>query len=189
MVKTAIDAETTPASNQWYRVFSIKDTDDNIRGYFGMSDTTATGQGIQIETCRNINNELIYNGLRLNIAEDGTRTISLHEPEAWRTAINAVNKSGDTMTGRLNMYGATRDEAIIGFKLGENTSIPVIQARTQGNNNQYTGLFIQGASALVLASGEAMQSAYNSNFQNIATTNNEDLYLLSDNELIIYTGC
>ena len=42
-------------------------------------------------------------GIAVHVAKDGTSTWSVSDPANFRTAINSVNKSGDTMTGDLTL--------------------------------------------------------------------------------------
>ena len=91
VVKTGMDISTAPTgSNQWYRIFAIKDTDGDVRSYFGAVDTTNNGQGIQMETCRTVNNELVYHGLQLRIKDDGTRNVAVSDASAWLDGLLTV---------------------------------------------------------------------------------------------------
>ena len=56
-------------------------------------------------------------GIAVHVAKDGTSTWSVSDPANFRTAINSVNKSGDTMTGDLTLsdrkaYRSTYDQNV-----------------------------------------------------------------------------
>lgn len=84
-----IDTTLSPESNLWPKHFVIKDKDDIDRGYFELYQRPDTTQGIQMETKRIVNNESLYNGIRLGIKEDGERTIVVTEKAPWRNALGA----------------------------------------------------------------------------------------------------
>lgn len=88
MIKSDIDPDTAPESSQWYRLMSIKDTDDMPRSYFGAFDMANGTQGIQIETKRMIDGEAQYNGLRLGISPTGEKVVNIHAADAWRSALD-----------------------------------------------------------------------------------------------------
>ena len=48
-----------------------------------------------------ISNKKYDNQLRLAVNADGSNSVIVTDPAAWRTALNVVNKSGDTMNGSL----------------------------------------------------------------------------------------
>ena len=78
------------AGTQRFRIYSSKETDGTYRTYF-MTGNTETG----------------YNQIAIGIKTDGTRVYSVTDQAAFRSAINAVNKAGDTMTGTLTSTAST----------------------------------------------------------------------------------
>ena len=50
-------------------------------------------------------NTQVTNAIAVGVKTDGTQTYSVSNAANFRSAINAVNKSGDTMTGSLNVSG------------------------------------------------------------------------------------
>lgn len=50
---------------------------------------------------KNASGTRVENNIRLSVAKDGTRNVQVSDAAAWRSAIGAVNKAGDTMTGAL----------------------------------------------------------------------------------------
>lgn len=59
--------------------------------------------GIGIGAVRDVNGSNVYNAVELLIDDSGNRSVAMHDPQAWRSALNAVNKAGDTMTGSLTL--------------------------------------------------------------------------------------
>lgn len=57
--------------------------------------------GIGIGAVRDVNGSNVYNAVELLIDDSGNRSVAMHDPQAWRSALNALNKAGDTMTGDL----------------------------------------------------------------------------------------
>lgn len=79
------------------------DSDDNEIARFGPSVFTDGRIGMYLQARRPVNNDTVANQLVLLVSDDGTRTVSVNAPDAWRTALNVVNKAGDTMTGTLSI--------------------------------------------------------------------------------------
>lgn len=125
-----IDANNPPESNQWPKHVVIKDKDDEPRGYFELYQYTDGTQGIQMETRRIINNENLYNTLRLGIKEDGTRIINITSAAqtAWQDALQVLPLSGGTLTGELEI----QESGIHLKKSGADISASSI------SNNQYS---------------------------------------------------
>lgn len=90
-------------SNSDKVVYALMDKD----GYqMGLVTGTVMGgnSGTTFEGVRNVNGANKYNSLRLLIDANGDAVVALggtNAAAAWRSAINAVNKAGDTMTGGL----------------------------------------------------------------------------------------
>lgn len=55
------------------------------------------------------NHNQINNGFQLNIMANNTCTVTVTHPAAWRTALDAVCKSGDTMSGNLSITKNTEN--------------------------------------------------------------------------------
>lgn len=96
-------------------------TQGNSRVRFVDSDNEYVGgvypnrltSGVQ-ETALQAGNEdtdgtVRYNTLSTRIARDGTMSYSVSDPAAFRSAIAAVSKSGDTMTGKLDLQSSNID--------------------------------------------------------------------------------
>lgn len=99
-----ISADVTPTdANIWVRAFDVHDANDEQRAYFDLHSTKAGKQGVQLETARNVNGTVYYNAMRLDIDESGNRSVYVQDGDIWCDGIGAVKKSGDTMTGNLNL--------------------------------------------------------------------------------------
>lgn len=62
--------------------------------------------GMQLGTQRAVNGSTVENNVNLYIDASGNRTVTFTSPAVWRSALNAVNKAGDTMTGNLTLMDA-----------------------------------------------------------------------------------
>ena len=131
-----LDTTVTPASSIWSRHFTIKDTDDVDRGYFEVYNKSDGVQGIQLETKRIVNNENVYNGIRLGINQEGNRTIEFGgaDTQAWRNALGAsdgvwpIELGG---TGATSVTGSScAAKKIFPTNLGSN--IEYLTGMTQG---------------------------------------------------------
>lgn len=98
-----------------------------------------------------------------------------------------VAASGDTMTGRLNLYGETASDALLAFKVGNKSGIPFIKAVEQGSTTE--GIMLSGSTGLILGSGEAAGNAYDADLNSIQSAANEDIVLLSDRKIVGYVNC
>ena len=102
-----IDSSIPDSTERWNSVFYFGDKNKKelggiyIYNYNYDSTNLINKTGIQLESIRIVNNERINNYLRLNINNNGEKSIEVSSPAAWRTAINAVNKAGDNMTGTI----------------------------------------------------------------------------------------
>lgn len=94
---------TRPSTNQWSKPFRIRDSAGKslarILGFYGSNGKC----GIQIYGDQIVNGEDKYNYLGLYMDDSGVASVEMNNPGAWRSALNAVNKAGDTMTGSLTL--------------------------------------------------------------------------------------
>lgn len=58
-------------------------------------------RGLNLGTVRNVNGNDVYNSINLDIDGSGNPQVYVSNATAWRTALNAVNKDGDTITGTV----------------------------------------------------------------------------------------
>ena len=126
---------TTPAETQYSGVIKAKDTNgDSYLGLVGVNMDSGL-KGVILQAYRKVNGSTVYNGLTLAVGEDGSPSVGLGQ-KAWRSALGlgtsgvlpitvaqggtgattaadartnlgAVAKSGDTMTGDLNLKTST----------------------------------------------------------------------------------
>jgi len=71
-----IDASVTPSSATWGPTCFQISGQNGIDGYVRLNAQTNGAQGVQIETRRNVNETLKYNGMRFEIKTDGTLAFS-----------------------------------------------------------------------------------------------------------------
>lgn len=137
--------DTNSLEEMWPRHFSIKDKNDTTRGYFEIYQQPDGTQGFQIEAQRLINDNPIYNGIRLAITSTGERLIrvSPNAESAWRNALGAsdgvwpIKFGGTSQSGIIKVVGTTTSEVTKGiiniYKWGKFVNIiadPVIYLAT-----------------------------------------------------------
>lgn len=111
---STIDITTAPSSalNEDYLYF--KDKDGDSVGMLRVNQTTENIVSLQLSARRVVNTNTIFNGLELKIGSDGTRTVSIGAPDAWRTALGLGSMatantgdylplSGGDMTGTIKL--------------------------------------------------------------------------------------
>lgn len=96
-------AQSGEVATDIYGTMGMKDQNDKWIGYFqflsGANGFSSTSVGAR----REVNNAAVTNDLILRVKADGTKEVSVSDPDLWRDAINAVSKSGDVMTGALTI--------------------------------------------------------------------------------------
>lgn len=102
-IASNINQTTTPSTNQFARYYGVKDSTNKTVSYLETYQHTSGSIRTQFVAQRSINNTDNLNYIYLGVKSDGTKEVYVSEPAAWRSAIGAVNKSGDTMTGALTM--------------------------------------------------------------------------------------
>ena len=113
---TYTNGTDTPATNQWVGGVEFKDKNDISFGYVDAQLQSDGTSNIRL-LARSYNGGNIDNNLILYSAPDGTRTVTVTHPAAWRSAIGAVNIDGDTMTGSLTI---SKDASSLGFWVKDN---------------------------------------------------------------------
>ena len=104
----------TDGSYQETSHFSFWDRNGLTLGYVNGFVSGSSGiTGIRILGWNTVSGASKYNGLAVGVNPDGSAYVNLSSnatgaAAAWCSAINAVNKSGDTMTGALTITGAGR---------------------------------------------------------------------------------
>lgn len=106
---TELDASTASVDTWGDARLEFYDSNNTLMGYldaFRLLSNTQPAQGVQFVSSREINNTTIYNGFYLGVKDDATPFISFSSNDvrdAWAKSLNVVKKSGDTMTGDLNI--------------------------------------------------------------------------------------
>lgn len=152
-------ASISAQQNNWYRVY-----DKNGRilvNLDGIQETDGTSKA-RIFARNQGTGTSIDNSLTLGVAHDGTRTVSVTQPSAWRDAIGAVNIAGDTMTGNLTISNGSpgayadatsktdgvapsSDTNSIGFRLRDKNGNNVAMFTDRWNADGRQGAFVSGA--------------------------------------------
>lgn len=101
LIAPNVDWSTAPSSNKHDDVIFVTDKYGDSAGIMRLNQTTTNDEGLEFGARRIIGANTKFNTLHLNIAPDGTRSVTVSDSDAWCTGIGAVNKAGDTMTGAL----------------------------------------------------------------------------------------
>ena len=99
------DGDTVDSSGAGRARFYLADKDGYNLGYLAPYFNSNGDQATLLVARRHIesSNTDVANSLYLYVAPDGTRKIVVSDAAAWRAAIAAVNKAGDTMSGALSL--------------------------------------------------------------------------------------
>lgn len=100
---TTMDTKAASISAAQYNSLYFEDKNNYINAFVQGFQATDGHTEVHLAARRRntANDNNVQNLLKLLIAADGTQTVSVSSPAAWRSAIAAVNKAGDTMTGHL----------------------------------------------------------------------------------------
>lgn len=128
-----------------------------VRGYLNANGDT----GITISGRNRINDSTRLNYASLIVKSDGTAVVNLSDPDAWRAALNAVNKAGDIMTGNLTIdndapgvyakatditdgVAPSADTNQIGFRIVDKNNSIIALFTDRENKNGQQGAWITG---------------------------------------------
>ena len=108
-------------------------------------------------------------GIKFIMAKDGTLTYNISDADKFRSAISAVNKAGDTLTGNLsyNMNGSTQ----MPFKV-------------YGGDANGQGISVGAGGATIVGSGESAKAC-----ESLLSATTETLWLASDIDMAFITNC
>ena len=98
-----IDITSVPASAVNQDVVIAEDKNNNNIAFMRAKQSTDGTTGVEFNARRTVGGTTYFNGVTFTIADDGTKAVSVSDGALWRSAIDAVNKAGDTMTGTLNV--------------------------------------------------------------------------------------
>ena len=102
---TSITVGTTPSSSIYGPYVSFQDSAGVALAAVGAQYINDGNLGAYLQGARSVNGTTVYNKLSLSVNSSGGRTVTVSDAAAWRTAIGAVNKAGDTITGKLIANG------------------------------------------------------------------------------------
>ena len=94
---------TAPSSTTYGNGVLLRGSDDYNFGVIQPIINTSNEHGIYISGRRSVDGTNKANYMALKVDTNGNYVVGVSSPSAWRTALNAVNKSGDTITGDLTM--------------------------------------------------------------------------------------
>ena len=95
----------TQASDEMSSV-NFNDRNNNVVGFINVSESTTGTDYINHGARKSVGGNNIDNVLTLGVDKDGNKIVAVSDAGVWRTALNAVNKAGDTMTGDLVLSNA-----------------------------------------------------------------------------------
>lgn len=144
LIAPTVDFTSAPSSAVNDDVIFVTDKDGDSAGIIRLNQTTENLAGLQFGARRIIGNNTIFNCLTFNVASDGTRSISVSDAAAWRTALgisdtsNYLPLSGGTMTGTITLNNGvamnTASEA--GWSMNQYGNL----THNRTNSNDYLGI-------------------------------------------------
>lgn len=139
------------------RIECIPASDGNISSYLYIRNYKTDGSMVA------------QKGIKLTMAKNGTLTYDVADANNFRSAISAVNKAGDTLTGNLsyNMNGSTQ----IPFKV-------------YGGDVNGQGISVGAGGATIVGSGESAKAC-----ESLLDATTEETWITSDNAIKFYTNC
>lgn len=132
------DQDLTQNSMSAIRFYDKNDaTYSLLRGFLMSNGATR----FNFAAVRPVSGSVVQNGVNLTISDDGTRTVAVDDAAAWRTAIGAVNKAGDTMTGDLtNTSGFTIKHPTASYTNPPSTASSILYTAQDSTSNEITQL-------------------------------------------------
>ena len=101
---TAIDTTAATLSSTQYGYFALRDANDKFVGYFESAMSAEGTTSAKLGARRVVNGSNVTNYMSVGVDANGNKSVNVSDPAAWRTALSAVDKTGDTMTGDLVVY-------------------------------------------------------------------------------------
>ena len=163
-----------------------KDGNDRYIGLLKFIEKTDGRSAAQLLARRYNNGANSDNYIVLYSNPDGTKSVSISAPEEWRSSLNAVNKSGDTITGDLTLEKA--DLVKLNLKTTNGPYTSYLGARPDSNNSTNGNVVIlNGGGNTIIGGGEFANSAYNNDIDSCTGTG-EGLFLGADGGVSIYSN-
>lgn len=96
-----ITSGTAPSSDIYGRSYYLNDSNGFNIATLQLMSLANGREGFQLVAGKKVNGVNKFNYMRLNLDANGDPVVELNAAAAWRSALNALNKSGDIMTGSL----------------------------------------------------------------------------------------
>lgn len=116
MVDKRITVGEHPSDIVYGAALRLRDSNSTEMGIVQNIYTADGKVALHLGSRQKVGSSLYQNNITLYTAEDGTRTVNVTVPSAWRNAIDAVCKTGDTMTGNLGIDGNGNGDTQINLK-------------------------------------------------------------------------
>lgn len=124
-----IGSGTNNVSAAVYRTFGSLDKNGQFASYMQAAFRTDGSVGFSLAARNRGTGSNVDNGVTFNVANDGTRTISVHDAAAWRNGIGALGATTAngyegmlTRAGASNVWIRTTQNGLIPYASGGNSS-------------------------------------------------------------------
>lgn len=151
---TEYDSQATKSglsSNSSEGRVALYDKNGYVHGVMGAFHTAST-DSLRLEMYvkrKNASGTEVANGLYLYVNSDGSRSVSVTDSAIWRSALEAVYKGGDTITGELIVEGSqykcksTLRNSAVGQTIPESGEANIGGIQINDNQNYNCGWFRQ----------------------------------------------
>ena len=110
IVNTDINPASAPSAVKNIDAVRIVDSSGTGIVTLNATQTLANQIGMELGAVRTVNGLPYSNKMRLFVGQNGQPTVWFEDAGAWRTALSAVHKTGDTMSGALKIADDTTTE-------------------------------------------------------------------------------
>ena len=179
--QSAMDVTTTPTSDKQRSLLFCDKNDVTVGSVHEYHFKTTGNLGMRIQVVRDVNGTQVANTLGLLVAPDGTRTVTVTDSAIWRSAINAVNKSGDTMTGNLNFTVPGSDRTATSLS----SEVARITTFYDGNDARIGRIQMAQSTS---GTSQLLLSAYHTNGSGTEVTHTLGIRVLKDGTRDVYTN-
>lgn len=118
-------------------LLGFQDTNNNLVGNVGVFEETNGTDNISMVIRKSVSGTPVENAVVMSVDKNGNRSVAFSDSSVWRTALNAVNKSGDTMTGDLTIEKSDTPRLI-----SKNPNIDVTNTN-QPSATAYAGVYFR----------------------------------------------
>lgn len=128
---TTWDNATAPSAARSYDTHYVTDANDRSMSFQRIHHGADNVIGVEYGIRRQISDSsTLWNTLRLNVAADGTRTVNLTDPAAWRSALGLGSMATESASDYLPLTGGTLTGSLTGTYI---TSKNYYQTHTDGS--------------------------------------------------------